>query len=159
MHLENIPTGARPAARIILIDGRDRILFCRGEEPETGRSFWVMPGGGLEPGETFEQAVIREAHEETGLIITPGPCVWHRHHRHEWNGKIFDQFEKFFVARVPPSSHVSGGTPDSYIKEYRWWTLEEIAASSETFAPRRAADLLHPLVLGHLVDAPFDCGV
>ena len=31
----------------------------------------VVPGGGIEPGETMEQAVVREMHEETGLRIIP----------------------------------------------------------------------------------------
>ena len=31
----------------------------------------VIPGGGIEPGETMEQAVVREMHEETGLRIIP----------------------------------------------------------------------------------------
>ena len=31
----------------------------------------VIPGGGIEPGETMEQAVVREMHEEMGLRIIP----------------------------------------------------------------------------------------
>ena len=32
---------------------------------------YVIPGGGIEPGETMEQATVREIHEETGLRIIP----------------------------------------------------------------------------------------
>lgn len=35
----------------------------------TGFSFWLLPGGGLEPGETPEECVIREIKEETGLDV------------------------------------------------------------------------------------------
>jgi 8-oxo-dGTP diphosphatase len=41
----------------------------RGKEPLKG--FWSLPGGALETGETLEEGVIREVHEETGLEVKP----------------------------------------------------------------------------------------
>jgi len=156
---QNIPSGARLASRVILIDDKNRVLFCRGEEPSTGAHFWVMPGGGLDPGETFEEAARRETYEETGLSVMIGPCVWHRRHRHVWNGLNADQFEKFFVAQIHLQSEIQGQNPDDYVTAYRWWSLEEMIASNEEFAPRRAAQLLPPILVGRFKDEPFDCGV
>ena len=144
---------------MILIDPESRILFCRGVETSTGNAFWVMPGGGLDPGETFEGAASREVHEETGLAVTVGRCVWHRRHQHLWNGQNADQFEKYFVARVPYRSEISGKNPDSYVTEYRWWSVEEIAASREDFAPRKVAQLLPPILEGRFTAEPIDCGI
>ncbi|HVJ46078.1 MAG TPA: NUDIX domain-containing protein, partial [Luteolibacter sp.] len=96
-----IPTEARLASRVILIDPSDRVLFFKAVEPSAGHVFWVMPGGGLEAGESFEQAALRELGEETGVSAVLGPCVWYRRHRHRWNGQDADQFEKFFVVRLP----------------------------------------------------------
>jgi 8-oxo-dGTP diphosphatase len=52
----------------VVFNARDEILLIkRGKEPHYGR--WMVPGGTLEWGETLEQAVIREVHEETGVEI------------------------------------------------------------------------------------------
>ncbi|KAA3656899.1 MAG: NUDIX domain-containing protein [Chloroflexi bacterium] len=45
---------------------------------KNGRSFHVLPGGGVEPGETLVEAAHREAKEETNFDIELGPLLWHR---------------------------------------------------------------------------------
>jgi 8-oxo-dGTP diphosphatase len=63
-----------PCVGAIITDSAGRLLLIkRGHEP--GKGLWSIPGGRVEPGETDEQAVIREAQEETGLVVRPGRLV------------------------------------------------------------------------------------
>jgi ADP-ribose pyrophosphatase YjhB (NUDIX family) len=55
---------------IITGPGGRLLLIRRGHEPEAGR--WSLPGGRIEPGETDQQALVREVREETGLEVAPG---------------------------------------------------------------------------------------
>lgn len=45
------------------------VLLIQHREHATGRGYWLLPGGGMEAGETPEQTVAREMVEETGLHV------------------------------------------------------------------------------------------
>jgi 8-oxo-dGTP pyrophosphatase MutT (NUDIX family) len=47
----------------------DQILIIRHKEHASGRSYWVLPGGGREPNESEEECVRREMSEETWLEV------------------------------------------------------------------------------------------
>jgi 8-oxo-dGTP diphosphatase len=73
------PTPAPPVTRIpcvgaVIRDESGRLLMIlRGHDP--GRGLWSIPGGRIEPGETAEEAVVREVWEETGLDVQCGPLL------------------------------------------------------------------------------------
>ena len=57
-----------PCVGAVVRDADGRLLLVeRANEP--GRGLWSVPGGGVEPGETPQQAVVREVQEETGLAV------------------------------------------------------------------------------------------
>lgn len=59
-------TKTRAGCRAIIIrDGK--ILLSH----ETISGWWLIPGGGLEEGESLEECCIREVEEETGMIVKP----------------------------------------------------------------------------------------
>jgi 8-oxo-dGTP diphosphatase len=71
---DSIPQGPAVGVGAIVFDGRGRVLLVRrGGPPKVG--FWTVPGGRLEPGETLVECCRREALEETGLEVEPGPIV------------------------------------------------------------------------------------
>ena len=57
----------------VVLDGDRVLLIKRGHAPLKGQ--WSLPGGGVEVGETLEQAIAREVSEETGLTVDVGPMV------------------------------------------------------------------------------------
>ncbi|HWG65319.1 MAG TPA: NUDIX domain-containing protein [Streptosporangiaceae bacterium] len=63
-----------PCVGAIITDAAGRLLLIkRGHDP--GAGLWSLPGGRVEPGESDEQAVVRELHEETGLWVHCGSLV------------------------------------------------------------------------------------
>lgn len=63
------------AASAVVSNAENKILLVlRSREPDAG--CWSVPGGRVEPGESLEDAAVREAFEETGLRIAIEREVW-----------------------------------------------------------------------------------
>ncbi len=152
----------RPAARVLLLDDRDRLLLFRVALATLKQPLWITPGGGLESGESFEQGAARELFEETGLRSDIGPCIWTRRHCFEFQGRLLDEDVRFFVVRCAAFEPVRDGWEDyehQFMDRHQWWSPEEIAASTEYFAPRRLGSLLPSVVAGDYPPEPIDAGV
>jgi ADP-ribose pyrophosphatase YjhB (NUDIX family) len=63
------------AVSALVVDADDRVLLIlRGHQPAQG--LWSVPGGSVEPGESLEDAIVREMAEETALHVVVGKKVW-----------------------------------------------------------------------------------
>lgn len=153
----------RSAARAVVLDPDDRILLVRFEFPNAG--LWGTPGGGVDEGETHEQAIRRELAEEIGLDDPElGPWIWTREHVFPfWDGSWDGQVERFALVRTPrfePAPRLTREQLESeFVFELRWWTLAELDASGELFAPRRLPELLAALLRDGPPGEPVDVGV
>ncbi len=102
----------------IIKDPRGRLLLIkRGHAPQAGR--WSLPGGRVEPGETDQQAVIREIREETGLEVQCDQLV----------GSVQRRWPPDAVLEIRDyAATVTGGTLDAGddAAEVRWVSPAEL---------------------------------
>jgi 8-oxo-dGTP diphosphatase len=69
MHTGSIPRPLLLAVACAMIDDDGRVLVTRRPEGKPMAGFWEFPGGKIEPGESPEQALIRELTEELGVTV------------------------------------------------------------------------------------------
>ena len=154
----------REAVRALVLSPDDEVLLARFVFPN-GVEVWALPGGGLEDGESDEEGLRRELHEELGLTdVSIGPHVWNREHivpmRTGHDGQR-DHVHLVRTGRFEPEPTI--GWPamrEEYVFELRWWTVDEIAGRSDLrFVPRRLAAHLADLLRDGAPPRPIDVGV
>jgi len=157
--------GLRPAVRALVIDQHDNVLLVRLAFPHG--AWWVLPGGGIEPGETDHAALRRELAEEVGLVDAEiGAKVWTRRHMFtfvdtagaRWSG----QSEEVYLVRTAhfvPVPHMDlDELTAEHVDEIRWWSPGEIGAHAgpDHFAPRDLAAHLGSIIVDGVPAVPFE---
>ena len=96
-----------------------------------GRTFYSIPGGGIEDGETPEQTAIRELKEECGLdgVIIRKLAEVYNHERTEYSFWVSVPKEQEAIKGYDPEEPVD----DQPIKEVRWMNLNEMSEKDRAF--------------------------
>jgi ADP-ribose pyrophosphatase YjhB (NUDIX family) len=99
----------------------DQILLVRHEK--NGKSYFLLPGGGVEYGETVEQALIREFQEEVGLDIQVGALVLvHDSIPPDGHRQVLNLYFQVTAARTELKV-----TPDGVLRDAAFYTLSQFA--------------------------------
>ena len=138
------------AAVAVLHEGRLLLV----EHTKNARSYWLLPGGGLEWGESLHEAVAREVKEETGLEVVVGDLLY-------VSETISPDRERHLVHLVF-QGELRGGEiavpEEERITDVRW--IELSAVSQLTLHPPMQAALskLNPGTASHEVPSPVFLG-
>lgn len=113
-----------PGSSVIVVDELGRLLLM--ERADTGG--WGLPGGFMEPGESFEQAAVREVQEELGIAVTDlsllGVFSGPEYHYRYPNGDEVFNVTAAFLARAP-SDPVFRLDPGE-VRSLRFFDLEDL---------------------------------
>jgi 8-oxo-dGTP pyrophosphatase MutT (NUDIX family) len=122
----------RATSRVLLIDADGRVLmFLQYGKHRDVAPRWITPGGGVDPGESHDQAAIREVFEETGLELESVPTPfreedfdpdqrWHPYDEGHW---------AWYAVRVDHFEPSRAGWTDEELAdvvEWRWFTADEL---------------------------------
>lgn len=118
----------------------------------------------MEANEDKLACLRRELKEETGLSqFEIGPLIWTRQLTFSWGGRLIAQEESYYLVETQQFNPVMVNNPSEVeaasFRGFRWWTPEEIDASSELFAPRLLGAYLRELLDVGPPAQPIDVGV
>jgi len=138
----------RNSVKILLFNDKKELLLMCVDDPKTtsvegkySGPFWFPVGGAIEPGETIQEAALREVYEETGIKkedIELGPVVWHGEFDLILAGTPTHIKETFIVAETKQNNiDLTNLTcwEKAVVKKIDWFSLEEIKNCKEVIFP------------------------
>lgn len=152
----------RRAARAVVLDPSDRVLLINASDPAARHTgdWWEIPGGGIDHGESPEDAIVRELWEEAGIgDADVGPCIWTQTVQFTFGGWHFDQDEWIHIVRC--DGNAAGPRALESLERLafgaqRWWPLEQMIEQAPRTIPYRMTEFLPSIIDGTLPPQPVD---
>ncbi len=134
----------RPAVYGVLFNANMEVLLCLNKHRS---NFWNFPGGGIEPGESPMDALIREFREEVGLEVQPVMLIWATKGRHHnWfrpGQQLLGTY--YIVDAVGGQVHTAGNGED--VNGCQWFPVQALPTESMSPFDRELADVLKQLFI------------
>ena len=131
----------RKGVGIVLLNNENKVFVAK--RIDNPKNFWQMPQGGIDEGEDYYEAALRELKEETSVIsvehvkeidekltyILPDHLIGII-----WRGKFKGQIQKWFVMRfIGNDSEININTKKPEFLDWKWIDLEDLPKIAVNF--------------------------
>ena len=137
--ISNLPL--RKGVGIVLLNNENKVFVAK--RIDNPKNFWQMPQGGIDEGEDYYEAALRELKEETSVVsienikeidkkltyILPDHLIGII-----WRGKFKGQIQKWFVMRfIGNDSEININTKKPEFLDWKWIDLEDLPKIAVNF--------------------------
>ena len=138
-------TVAREIVGAFVVTRDNHMLLGKSRKGGVYPDLWLVPGGGLEPGETHQEGMLRELREETGLVVPSAAKITRMPEINTGESeKIIDgeqvralmTFHDFWID-IPEDAAVLTVTASDDFGEVRWIPFDELSTISMGAVMRR----------------------
>ena len=131
----------RKGVGIVLLNNENKVFVAK--RIDNPKNFWQMPQGGVDGGENYYEAALRELKEETSVAsveliqeidkkltyILPNHLI-----RIVWRGRFKGQTQKWFVMRfIGNESEININTKNPEFLDWKWIDLEDLTKIAVNF--------------------------